>query len=150
MFLPFQAEEADFTADLHGHWKIENAKSRLHQFLQQNKIRTDYKYQMIGPDHNRYAHLFFVYLSHFNLCTIIFSSQQGLFCSPHFRVAFASVTSVCFHILRKHLKSFVLVAKVISRRGSRILVRGGQWTFDPRGGLSPKFAQNRGFSLKIA
>ena len=28
---------------------------------------------------------------------------------------------------------------------------GGQWSFDPKGGaLSPKFAQNRRFSLKIA
>ncbi len=35
--------------------------------------------------------------------------------------------------------------------GSRILVRGGQPSFDPKGGaLSPKFAQNRGFSLTIA
>ncbi len=36
------------------------------------------------------------------------------------------------------------------RGRSRILVRGGQQSFDPRGALSPKFAQNRGFSLKIA
>ena len=28
--------------------------------------------------------------------------------------------------------------------------QGGQWSFDPKGGLSPKFAQNRGFPLKIA
>ena len=28
------------------------------------------------------------------------------------------------------------------RGGSRILVRGAQWSFDPRGALSPKFAQN--------
>ena len=29
--------------------------------------------------------------------------------------------------------------------------QGGQWSFDPKGwgALSPKFAQNRGFSLKI-
>ncbi len=36
-----------------------------------------------------------------------------------------------------------------SRRGSRFLVRGAQWSFDLRGALSPKFAQNRS-SLKIA
>ena len=47
------AEEADFTAELHGNWTLENAKSRLHQFLQTNKIHTDYTYSMVGPDHNR-------------------------------------------------------------------------------------------------
>ncbi len=34
--------------------------------------------------------------------------------------------------------------------GSRILVRGDQWSFDPRGEPEPTFAQNRGLSLKIA
>jgi len=48
-----QAEEADFTADLHGNWTLENAKSRLHQFLQTNRIKADYKYNVVGPDHNR-------------------------------------------------------------------------------------------------
>lgn len=48
-----QAEQADFTAELHGNWTVDNAKSRLHQFLQTNKIHTDYKYTMVGPDHNR-------------------------------------------------------------------------------------------------
>ncbi len=36
------------------------------------------------------------------------------------------------------------------RCGSRILVRGGPVEFWPQGALSPKFAQNRGFALKIA
>ena len=36
------------------------------------------------------------------------------------------------------------------RGRSRILVRGPQLSLDPRGGLSPKCAQNRGFSIKIA
>ena len=49
-----QAEEADFTAALHGNWTMENAKSRLHQFLQMNKIRADYQYKVVGPDPNRY------------------------------------------------------------------------------------------------
>jgi len=48
-----QAEEADFTADLHGNWTLENAKSRLHQFMQTNHIKADYKYSMVGPDHSR-------------------------------------------------------------------------------------------------
>lgn len=53
----WQAEEADFTAELHGNWTLENAKGRLHQFIQTHKIRTDYKYTMVGPDHNRYDHM---------------------------------------------------------------------------------------------
>jgi ATP-dependent RNA helicase A len=41
-------------ADLHGNWTVENAKSRLHQYLQQSKQSSvDYKYSMVGPDHNR-------------------------------------------------------------------------------------------------
>ncbi len=37
------------------------------------------------------------------------------------------------------------------RGGSRILVRGAQRSFDPRGwALTPKFAHNRGFPLKIS
>ena len=36
------------------------------------------------------------------------------------------------------------------RRGSRILVRGASRVLTPTGTLSPKFAQNRCFSLKIA
>ena len=36
------------------------------------------------------------------------------------------------------------------RRGSRIWSGGGQQSFDPKGGLSPKCAQYRGFPLKIA
>ncbi|XP_069122246.1 ATP-dependent RNA helicase A protein-like [Argopecten irradians] len=48
-----ESEDVDFNADIHGNWTLENAKSRLHQFLQVNKIQTDYKYNMVGPDHNR-------------------------------------------------------------------------------------------------
>ncbi len=33
--------------------------------------------------------------------------------------------------------------------GSRILVRGAQQSFDPRGALSPKFAQSRCFPQKL-
>lgn len=53
LFLVFQSEDVDFNADIHGNWTLENAKSRLHQFLQMNKILTDYTYKMVGPDHNR-------------------------------------------------------------------------------------------------
>ena len=50
-----QAEDADMNADIHGGWTVENAKSRLHQYLQMFKVRTDYQYKMIGPEHNRYG-----------------------------------------------------------------------------------------------
>ncbi len=36
------------------------------------------------------------------------------------------------------------------RRGSRILVRGAQWSWPQGGALSPQFARNRVFSLEIA
>ncbi|CAG2229920.1 DHX9 [Mytilus edulis] len=48
-----ESEDVDFNADIHGNWTLENSKSRLHQWLQQNKIQADYKYNMVGPDHNR-------------------------------------------------------------------------------------------------
>uniref|UniRef100_A0A1I8HX42 RNA helicase n=1 Tax=Macrostomum lignano TaxID=282301 RepID=A0A1I8HX42_9PLAT len=49
-----EAEEVDFTADIHGGWTIDNAKSRLHQYLQTTKQgKIDYHYSSIGPDHRR-------------------------------------------------------------------------------------------------
>lgn len=51
------AEDLDVNAQIHGNWTIENAKSKLHQFMQSNKINTDYKYTPIGPDHTKYVHL---------------------------------------------------------------------------------------------
>ncbi|XP_072177785.1 ATP-dependent RNA helicase A protein-like [Diadema setosum] len=48
-----EAEGADMNAGIHGNWTISNAKSRLHQFLQTNKIQADYKYTPVGQDHNR-------------------------------------------------------------------------------------------------
>ncbi|KAK5642747.1 hypothetical protein RI129_008914 [Pyrocoelia pectoralis] len=48
-----EAEDLDINAQIHGNWTIENAKSKLHQFLQTNKINTDYKYSPIGPDHTK-------------------------------------------------------------------------------------------------
>lgn len=48
-----EAEELDVNAQIHGNWTIENAKSKLHQFLQSNKINADYKYSQIGQDHNK-------------------------------------------------------------------------------------------------
>ncbi|XP_045476093.1 dosage compensation regulator [Harmonia axyridis] len=48
-----EAEDLDVNAQIHGNWTIENAKSKLHQFLQSNKINADYKYSQIGQDHNK-------------------------------------------------------------------------------------------------
>ncbi|XP_074099663.1 dosage compensation regulator mle isoform X1 [Cotesia typhae] len=48
-----EAEDLDVNAAIHGNWTIENAKSKLHQFMQTNKINTDYKYTPVGPDHTR-------------------------------------------------------------------------------------------------
>lgn len=48
-----EAESLDMNAGIHGNWTIENAKAKLHQFLQVNKINADYKYSAVGPDHSR-------------------------------------------------------------------------------------------------
>ncbi|XP_011338594.1 dosage compensation regulator isoform X2 [Ooceraea biroi] len=47
------AEDVDVNSSIHGNWTIENAKSKLHQFMQTNKINADYKYTPVGPDHTR-------------------------------------------------------------------------------------------------
>lgn len=47
------AEDLDVNAAIHGNWTVENAKSKLHQFMQLNKITADYKYTQVGPDHSR-------------------------------------------------------------------------------------------------
>ena len=47
-------------ADIHGNWTFDNAKSKLHQFLQMNRIQADYKYIITGPDHNRSVKTFLV------------------------------------------------------------------------------------------
>lgn len=48
-----EAESLDVNAGIHGNWTIENAKGKLNQFMQANKIQGEYKYQPVGPDHNR-------------------------------------------------------------------------------------------------
>uniref|UniRef100_A0A8C5U057 RNA helicase n=1 Tax=Malurus cyaneus samueli TaxID=2593467 RepID=A0A8C5U057_9PASS len=45
--------EVDLNADLHGGWTLENAKARLNQYFQKEKIQEEYKYTEMGPDHNR-------------------------------------------------------------------------------------------------
>lgn len=47
------AEDCDINAEIHGFWTIENAKSRLHQYFQKEKINADYKYASTGPDNTR-------------------------------------------------------------------------------------------------
>ncbi|XP_062437511.1 ATP-dependent RNA helicase A [Rhea pennata] len=48
-----ESEEVDLNAGLHGNWTLENAKARLNQFFQKEKIQGEYKYTQVGPDHNR-------------------------------------------------------------------------------------------------
>ncbi|XP_073843216.1 dosage compensation regulator mle-like isoform X1 [Musca autumnalis] len=48
-----EAESIDVNAAIHGNWTIENAKAKLHQFMQMNKITADYKYTPVGPEHAR-------------------------------------------------------------------------------------------------
>lgn len=48
-----EAEDVDVNAGMHGNWTMENSKSMLHQWLQSNKIKADYRYSTVGPDHNR-------------------------------------------------------------------------------------------------
>lgn len=50
-----ESEEVDLNASLHGNWTLENAKARLNQFFQKEKIQGEYKYTQVGPDHNRFA-----------------------------------------------------------------------------------------------
>lgn len=52
-YIYLQAEDLDVNARMHGNWTIENGKSKLHQFMQTNKINGDYKYTIVGPDHNK-------------------------------------------------------------------------------------------------
>jgi hypothetical protein len=48
-----QAEAVDINAKLHGNWTLQNAKMKLHECLQRRKMTADYKYEQIGPDHNK-------------------------------------------------------------------------------------------------
>lgn len=66
-----EAESLDMNAGIHGNWTIENAKAKLHQFLQVNKISADYKYQPVGPDHARY-------LIHVICCDLTFNQSKYL------------------------------------------------------------------------
>lgn len=40
-------------SEIHGFWTLENAKSKLHSFLQTNKINATYKFQSTGPDNQK-------------------------------------------------------------------------------------------------
>lgn len=48
-----EAESLDINAAIHGNWTIENAKSKLNQFMQTNKVQGEYKFTPVGSDHNR-------------------------------------------------------------------------------------------------
>ena len=49
-----EAEDVDVNAAMHGNWTMENAKSMLNQFLQERRIKAEYKFSTVGPDHNRF------------------------------------------------------------------------------------------------
>ncbi|KAK8766981.1 hypothetical protein V5799_006235 [Amblyomma americanum] len=49
-----EAEDLDINSGIHGNWTIDTAKSRLHQFMQMNKINADYAYSEVGPSHNKW------------------------------------------------------------------------------------------------
>ncbi|CAF3251955.1 unnamed protein product [Rotaria socialis] len=57
-----EQEESDTNASIHGNWTIENAKGRLHQYLQKSNLPQEYKYTASGPDNLR---TFFAELSVF-------------------------------------------------------------------------------------
>ncbi|XP_009081934.1 PREDICTED: ATP-dependent RNA helicase A, partial [Acanthisitta chloris] len=68
--------EVDLNADLHGGWTLENAKARLNQFFQKEKIQEEYKYTEMGPDHNRsFIAEMNIYLK--QLCRRISSREHG-------------------------------------------------------------------------
>lgn len=48
-----EAEDLDVNAGIHGNWTLENSKSMLHQWIQSNRIKADYKYSNFGPTHNQ-------------------------------------------------------------------------------------------------
>nr|CAB3247813.1 ATP-dependent RNA helicase A [Phallusia mammillata] len=49
----FGSEEVDINSKLHGNWTFENAKQRLNEFFQRERISPVYKYSQVGPDHCR-------------------------------------------------------------------------------------------------
>ena len=49
-----EAEELDINSGIHGNWTLDNAKQELNQYFQKNKIKSDYQFTPVGPDHNRY------------------------------------------------------------------------------------------------
>ena len=46
-------DTSDLDPAMHGFWTIENAKHRLHQYMQVNKIVADYKYLEKGPQNRK-------------------------------------------------------------------------------------------------
>ncbi|XP_065647336.1 ATP-dependent RNA helicase A protein isoform X3 [Hydra vulgaris] len=51
--LKLEETNVDADAHLHGNWTLLNAKTKLHQFLNENKIPADFVYYSEGPDHQR-------------------------------------------------------------------------------------------------
>lgn len=49
-----EAESLDMNGQIHGNWTIENASAKLNHFTQTNKLKVEYRYTPVGPDHERY------------------------------------------------------------------------------------------------
>ena len=49
-----EAEEVDINANTHGNWTIDNAKSKLNQFMQKNKIKAEYKITPISEKNSNF------------------------------------------------------------------------------------------------
>ncbi|CAG2105382.1 unnamed protein product, partial [Medioppia subpectinata] len=49
-----EGEELDLNSGIHGNWTLDNAKQQLNQYMAQNKIKADYVYSAVGPDHAKY------------------------------------------------------------------------------------------------
>lgn len=48
-----EPKASDMNAYRHGNWNLENAKNKLHQYMQMNEITADYEFSSTGPDHAR-------------------------------------------------------------------------------------------------
>lgn len=106
------AEDVDVNSGIHGNWTIENAKSKLHQFMQTNKINADYKYTPVGPDHTRYGVLQWSFSSTLDWhCSI---AQFTIICCYK-----QSLTDCCCHLRFNKAILEYIACSCIMQRGAR-------------------------------
>lgn len=68
-----EAESLDVNSAIHGNWSMDNAKSKLYQFMQTNKINAEFTYKSVGPDHNRQV---LIILFSFQYCPLWSRNQK--------------------------------------------------------------------------